>query len=169
MHRARVQLVVCRDGQFILIFSISDVQNFDFQLVITITPSKWRPLDSDRQRDKIHVWQDLYVSSARVNGRCVHLSHRRGQSCSHPSNTVHTKDSYSLVRPVRVETGAVLTGVLLAFHNVLCARRTHKPRCTRALVRIPQRLAFCTISTRRRGTVILQLAVLPGVAGCAGT
>lgn len=70
---------------------------------------------------------------------------------------------------MRVETGAVLTGVLLAFHDVLCARGTHKPRSTRTLVRITQRLAFRTISTRRRGAVILQLAVLPGVAGRTGT
>jgi hypothetical protein len=55
MHGARVQLVVCRDGQFILIFSVSDVQNFYFQLVINVTPSKWQPLDSDRYKDKIHV------------------------------------------------------------------------------------------------------------------
>lgn len=77
--------------------------------------------------------------------------------------------AHTFVRPVRVVTGAVLTGVLLAFHNVLCARGAHKPRRTRALVRIPQRLAFRTIPTRRRGAVILQLAVLPGVAGRAGT
>ena len=136
---------------------------FWFQLVINVTPSKWWLLD------KTHVWQELCVSSARVNGRRAPLSRRRGQSCSRTSSTVHTQDSYSLVRPVRVETGAVLTGVLLAFHDVLCTWGAHKPGRTRALVRIPQRLTFCTISTWRRGAVILQLAVLPSVAGRAGT
>jgi len=167
MHRAGVQLVVCHDGQSILIFSVSDVQNFDFQLVINITPSKSRPLDKDRY--KIHFWWGLCVSSARVNGRCTPLSRHWGQSCTRLSSTVHTQDSYSLVRPVRVETGALLTGVLLAFHDVLCTRGAHKPRCTRALVRIPQRLTFRTISTRCGGAVILELAVLPGVARRAGT
>lgn len=70
---------------------------------------------------------------------------------------------------MRVETAAMLTRVLLALHDVLRAGRAHKPRRTRAPVRVPQRLALGAVPTRHGGAVILQLAVLPGVPGRAGT
>lgn len=76
--------------------------------------------------------------------------------------------SHLLVRSVRVEAGAVPAGILLALHDVLCARGAHESRRTRALVRVTKGLALGAIATRHGGAVILQFAVVTGVARGAG-
>lgn len=64
-----------------------------------------------------------------------------------------------LVRSVNVLAGAVYARVPVAFVDVVRAIRPRKAGCTRALVAVLQGPALGPVSTRRRGAVVLSLAV----------
>lgn len=65
-----------------------------------------------------------------------------------------------LVGSVNVLAGAVSARVPVAFVDVVRAIRPRKAGCTRALVAVLQRQTLGPVSTRRRGAVVLSLAVL---------
>ena len=65
-----------------------------------------------------------------------------------------------LVGSVNVLAGAVSARVPVAFVDVVRAIRPSKAGCTRALVAVLQRETLGSVSTRRRGAVVLSLAVL---------